>query len=580
MASFKVEFAEDGSQALARMREAAPDLIVTDLQMPNRNGLELVAAVRMHHPGVPIILMTGHGSEDLAVEVLHRGAANYVPKPQLGERLLDSVEEALSLVRADRTYDRLIACLKTMRFRFRAGKRSGPDRSARRIGAADGRRHGLTDATGRFRVGAALKEALLNAIYRGNLEISFKQMQDTRVSLLGRQGRRRAGQAASTRRPTKTAKSACAIAMDDEQARFVISDEGPGFDPASIPAAGQPGSLDPETGRGLVLMRAFFDEVTFNDGGNEVTLVKRRAKRSVSRHRVESRKAFPCQPCSSSMTRPWTASWWAACWPRADCRSSLPPAAKRPWSGCPRFAAGVDRHRSCHARHVGPGPGGPGRLRHPKIPVILMTGKGSEEIAVKALKAGAASYVPKGVFAPASFDHCSGRARYGSMSGSRTARLMGCLKRGQFQFVLGNDAGLIPSLINHVQSLVSSVGLCDEASVIRVCIALEEALRNAMFHGNLELTSEQREGDPDEYQQLIDERTAADALCQPAAASHGRGHAHQRPLRHSRSRSRLRSLQAARSDRSRESGKGQRPRAAFDADLHGRGDVQRHGQSK
>ena len=90
------------------------------------------------------------------------------------------------------------------------------------------------------------------------------------------------------------------------------------------------------------------------------------------------------------------------------------------------------------------------------------------------------------------------------------ARLMGCLKRGQFQFVLANEPGLIPSLINHVQSLVSSVGLCDEASVIRVCIALEEALRNAMFHGNLELTSEQREGDAAEYQRLINERTCAE----------------------------------------------------------------------
>jgi anti-sigma regulatory factor (Ser/Thr protein kinase) len=57
---------------------------------------------------------------------------------------------------------------------------------------------------------------------------------------------------------------------------FVIRDDGPGFDPASVPAAGQPGSLDPDSGRGLVLMRAFLDEVTFNPRGNEVTLVKRR----------------------------------------------------------------------------------------------------------------------------------------------------------------------------------------------------------------------------------------------------------------------------------------------------------------
>ena len=272
---FKVEFAEDGSQALARMRESEPDLIVTDLQMPNRNGLELVAAVRMHHPGVPIILMTGHGSEDLAVEALHRGAANYVPKPQLGERLLDSVDEALTLSRADRTHDQLIACLKQCEFEFELGNEPGlidplVDLVQQMVAGM-----GLTDATGRFRVGAALKEALLNAIYRGNLEISLKQMQDTRVSLLEGKGEDllTARQAAA---PHKDRKVRVHIAMDSGQARFVISDDGPGFDPSLVPAAGQPGSLDPETGRGLVLMRAFFDEVTFNNGGREVTLVKRR----------------------------------------------------------------------------------------------------------------------------------------------------------------------------------------------------------------------------------------------------------------------------------------------------------------
>src|SRR5689334_17699278 len=122
---YQVDFAEDGSQALQRMRESPPDVIVTDLQMPNRNGLELVAAVRMHHPGIPIILMTGHGSEDLAVEALHRGAANYVPKPQLGERLLESVEEALTLSRADETYDELIACLRQCDFDFELGNDPG-----------------------------------------------------------------------------------------------------------------------------------------------------------------------------------------------------------------------------------------------------------------------------------------------------------------------------------------------------------------------------------------------------------------------------------------------------------------------
>lgn len=145
--------------------------------------------------------------------------------------------------------------------------------------------------------------------------------------------------------------------------------------------------------------------------------------------------------------------------------------------------------------------------RYSTIPVILMTGKGSEDIAVKALQAGAASYVPK----LAMHQHLLTTVQdVLDMVRERSShvRLMGCLKRGQFQFLVGNDPSLIPSLINHVQSLVTSVGLCDEASVIRVCIALEEALRNALFHGNLELTSEQREGDSTEYQRLVDERTA------------------------------------------------------------------------
>jgi CheY-like chemotaxis protein len=272
---FRVEFAEDGSQALSRMREARPDLIVTDLQMPNRNGLELVAAVRMHHPDVPIILMTGHGSEDLAVEALHRGAANYVPKPQLGERLLESVDEALSLARADRTYDRLIACLKQCSFEFELENDPGLIDPLVELAQQMVAGMGLTDATGRFRIGAGLKEALLNAIYRGNLDISFKQMQDTRVSLLEGRGEDLVSQRRSTA-PYKERKVRVSIAIDGAAARFVIADEGQGFNPASIPAAGQPGSLDPETGRGLVLMRAFFDEVTFNNSGNEVTLLKRR----------------------------------------------------------------------------------------------------------------------------------------------------------------------------------------------------------------------------------------------------------------------------------------------------------------
>jgi len=231
--------------------------------------------VRMHHPGVPVILMTGHGSEGLAVEALHRGAAGYVPKPQLAERLLDAVGEALSLSRADHTYERLISCLNRCEFDFQLASDAAlidplVDLVSQMVAGMR-----LTDATGRFRVGAAVKEALLNAIYRGNLELGFAELPDVREGTpsgaAGRLVEERIGKA-----PYRDRRVRVLVKLSPEEARLVVTDDGPGFDPRKVPQAGGAGSLDAQSGRGLVLMRAFLDDVEFNDRGNVVTLVKRR----------------------------------------------------------------------------------------------------------------------------------------------------------------------------------------------------------------------------------------------------------------------------------------------------------------
>ena len=65
--------------------------------------------------------------------------------------------------------------------------------------------------------------------------------------------------------------------LDREHATFRVRDEGPGFDPNSLPDPRDPQNLEKLSGRGVLLMRTFMDDVTFNDRGNEVVLVKRRA---------------------------------------------------------------------------------------------------------------------------------------------------------------------------------------------------------------------------------------------------------------------------------------------------------------
>ncbi len=78
--SHVVRCAGDGSEALEHLATGFCELVVTDLEMPTMNGLELVNRMRTDFPHIPAVLVTGRGSERLAAEALRRGAAGYVPK--------------------------------------------------------------------------------------------------------------------------------------------------------------------------------------------------------------------------------------------------------------------------------------------------------------------------------------------------------------------------------------------------------------------------------------------------------------------------------------------------------------------
>ena len=113
-----VRFAENGIAALQEMARAEPDLVISDLQMPAMNGLELVREIKVHHSHVPVVLMTAHGSESIAIEALKEGASSYVPKDNLAESLSSCVSQILSIAAADRTSEELMNCLDECEFSF------------------------------------------------------------------------------------------------------------------------------------------------------------------------------------------------------------------------------------------------------------------------------------------------------------------------------------------------------------------------------------------------------------------------------------------------------------------------------
>ena len=144
------------------------------------------------------------------------------------------------------------------------------------------------------------------------------------------------------------------------------------------------------------------------------------------------------------------------------------------------------------------------RKEFPSIPVVLMTNRGSEEIAAEALRRGAASYVPK-VRLAEHLCETVGRILKAAAADKMHSRLMHSLEQCESRFRLRNDPELIEPLVSHVQELLRCVPLGDESERLRVGVAIKHALWIAHHHGNLEIPLNGNRSD-DEFQALASER--------------------------------------------------------------------------
>jgi two-component system, NtrC family, sensor kinase len=90
-----VELAADGREALQKIQECSPHAIISDINMPNMDGITLLREVRRLDPSPPVILITAHGSEALAVQGLRAGAYDYIGKPFDVDDLRKVVRNAL-----------------------------------------------------------------------------------------------------------------------------------------------------------------------------------------------------------------------------------------------------------------------------------------------------------------------------------------------------------------------------------------------------------------------------------------------------------------------------------------------------
>ncbi len=263
---FSIVAASDPATALTMIDQAAPDIVITDIFLPDGAGLALIKELKARHEACPVIVMANNAPETLIVEALRVGAADYLHKPITEEALAHALQRARNLLPGN-----LLDLPGLTRSEYQLTVESDPTHIPGIISWLIRTTASTLPSIQRLHLQGALQELLFNAIEHGNLEIFYQEKQEALADgcydqLLAQ----RLGQARlRDRRVT------IQVLHDKRATQLVyrITDEGKGFKWRTLLTRSQAVlELEGANGRGIFLTRSFFPSLAYNERGNEVTI--------------------------------------------------------------------------------------------------------------------------------------------------------------------------------------------------------------------------------------------------------------------------------------------------------------------
>jgi CheY-like chemotaxis protein len=270
-------FASTVDEGIAAIDQEMPDLVITDMLMPGRDGMELVEEISGHHPGLPVILMTGYGSEDLAVRALKTGAASYVPKKNLIHELIPTVERTLATVHLEHYEQRALSTLVQLESLFSLPCQ--PDLIPHLVKLVVDSITSLmqtNDPSFFMRFSIALEEVIQYMMVHGNLEID-PALRDEDAEAFERM--------VESRRRTplyRTRQIRLHIKVSSGSLTVIVCHDGPGQEAFYWPDIKDESALQKSSQRGLLLARTTMDSILHSQSGNHVTMVKSGRTQAVS----------------------------------------------------------------------------------------------------------------------------------------------------------------------------------------------------------------------------------------------------------------------------------------------------------
>ena len=265
---YEVFEATNGREGLEVFKDKKPEIVITDVKMPEMSGIQVTREIKRLNDDVDVIIITGYGSEDLVIESLRVGASNFIKKPILLAELYKILED---IVLKRESKKRLEVAKDVVIYEK---KKCVIGNDIKKIWSVVNQI--LFNISPFFEKPAyeglriGLYEIIINAIEHGNLGISYNDKNkalnsNTYMDLLNEKIKIA---------EEKGKKVEITSTFEENIFEIEVKDDGDGFDYESIPSPNDPDKLLEAHGRGVFLTSIYFDEIKYMDPGNRVILKK------------------------------------------------------------------------------------------------------------------------------------------------------------------------------------------------------------------------------------------------------------------------------------------------------------------